>query len=100
MSEKFTYLPSQWVPFRDKEVIDRVAAIKREDMEKHPNPDYKIRVVPDASVEHYMIEDMVRRLKESSDTGKNTRTLLRLDGSHRQTMLAMNCTSCMNWLTP
>ena len=47
MSEaKFTYQPSLWVPFRDKEVIDRVAAIKREDMEKHPNPDYKIKVVP------------------------------------------------------
>ena len=30
--KKFIYQPSQWVPFRDKEVIDRVAAIKREDM--------------------------------------------------------------------
>ena len=74
--KKFTYQPSQWVPFRDKEVIDRVAAIKREDMEKHPNPDYKIRVVPDASVEHYMIADMVRRLKESSDTGKKVVMIL------------------------
>ena len=60
MSDKeFTFQPSQWVPFRDKEVIDRVAAIKREDMEKHPNPDYKIKVVPAPGPLRLEVEDLL-----------------------------------------
>lgn len=64
---EFKFEPSIWVPFRDREVIDRVAAIKREDMEKHPNPDYKIKVVPDADMPYIWLNDMVRRLKESDE---------------------------------
>ena len=30
------------MPFQDQEVCRRVAAIKREDITKHPNPDFKI----------------------------------------------------------
>lgn len=66
----FQYQPSEWVPFRDKAEIERVVNIKREDMEKHPNPDYKIAVVPDEEVEMILIADMIQRIKHSSDTGE------------------------------
>lgn len=69
-SEKFEFSPSQWVPFKDKKVIEKVANIKREDIEKHPNPDFKIKVVPDADVEYLWVTDMFRRIKQSSDTGE------------------------------
>ena len=66
----FQYQPSEWVPFRDKAEIERVANIKREDFEKHPNPDFKISVLPDADVEMVMVADMVRRIKHSAETGE------------------------------
>ena len=48
--KQFDFNPSEWVPFKDKKEINRVARIKREDMEKHPNPEFIIKVVPDADV--------------------------------------------------
>jgi len=68
--EKFDYQPSKWVPFRDKEVIERVRKIKREDIEKHPNPDFKIRVIPDSEAEFIWIMDMFYRIKKASDENK------------------------------
>ena len=66
----FDYQPSHHVPFRDKAVLDRVRKIKREDMEKHPNPDFKIRVIPDDMVEHIWVSDMFHRIKTAADEGR------------------------------
>jgi 6-phosphogluconolactonase/glucosamine-6-phosphate isomerase/deaminase len=66
----FEFSPSQWIPFRDKKVIDRVRRITREQITKHSNPDFKIRVVPDADVEWIWITDMFHRIKTASDAGK------------------------------
>ncbi len=68
--QNFEYKPSEWVPFKDKREINRVAAIKREDIEKHSNPDFKIKVVPDADVEYYWVTDIFRRIKNASETGE------------------------------
>ncbi len=64
MSE-FTFTPAPWIPFRDKEVLDRIRAIKREDMEKHPNPDFKIKIVP--SFGSIFVGDIVMRMKLSDE---------------------------------
>ena len=69
MKSSFQYQPSKWVPFRDKAEIERVLNIKREDIEKHPNPDFRIKVVPDADVEMIKVADMVERIKRSADRG-------------------------------
>ena len=66
----FKFNPSECVPFRDRKVIDKVLKIKREDIEKHPNPDFKISVVPDADFEFTMITDMFSRIKHSAETGE------------------------------
>jgi glucosamine-6-phosphate deaminase len=63
--KEFTFTPAPWIPFRDKEVLERVRNIKREDMEKHPNPDFKIKIVPDFSA--IFVSDMVMRMKQSDD---------------------------------
>lgn len=69
--EKFDYNPSKFVPWNvDKEVLERVRNIKREDIEKHPNPDFKIRVVPDSEIEIIWITDMFYRIKKASDEGR------------------------------
>lgn len=69
-TDVFEYNPSQWVPFKDKEVIERVLKIKREDLEKHQNPDFKIKIIPDADIEFLWVTDMFSRIKHSAETGE------------------------------
>ena len=64
---QFSYAPSHHVPFRDKEVIERVKNIKRADIEKHSNPDFKIKVIPDDDVEFVWVTDMFTRIKNAAD---------------------------------
>ena len=49
MSDKFKFCPAPFIPFRDEEVLERCRNIKREDMEKHPNPDFKIKIVEEVT---------------------------------------------------
>lgn len=67
---EFTYSPATFVPFRDKEVVRRVRAIRREDITKHANPDFRITVIPDADVEFLWIADMFHRIKSAADAGQ------------------------------
>jgi len=60
---RFTFKPAPWIPFQDREVLERVRKIRREDMEKHPNPDFKIKIVPD--VGGLWLADMILRIQES-----------------------------------
>ena len=63
----FTYNPSTWVPFRDQAAIDRVRNIKKEDIAKHPNPDFKIQVMPAAEIEFLWLMDIFYRIKKMAD---------------------------------
>lgn len=68
--KKFDYSPSKFVPFRDKDVLERVRKIKREDIANHPNPDYKIKVTKDSDVDFIWAVDMFYRIKKALDEGK------------------------------
>ena len=59
----FNYKPADFVPYKNKEVLERVRNIKREDMEKHPNPDFKIKIVSNTSALRHM--DMMARVQRS-----------------------------------
>jgi glucosamine-6-phosphate deaminase len=67
---EFKYEASQYVPFKDKEVIERCRAIKREDITKHPNPNYRIHVLKDGDMAWNQVTDIFRRVKESGDKGE------------------------------
>ncbi len=69
MSE-FTYQPSHHVPFRDTEVLERVRKIKREDIEKHSNPDFKIMVKKSHELGLIFITDIFYRIKQSADNNE------------------------------
>lgn len=73
-NDLFVFEPAGWVPFKDREVLNRVRNIKREDMEKHTNPDFKIRIVSD--VGSIWIADMVLRIKESDEQDKKLTMIL------------------------
>ena len=68
MNQSFSFNPAPWVPFKDKAVLERVRSIRREDMEKHDNPDFKIKIVPD--VTSLWIADMILRIRESDELDK------------------------------
>ena len=67
MSE-FTFEPAPFVPFRDKEVMDRVRNISGKDLEKHPNENFKIKVT--LNPHPIFIADMFTKIKESDEQNK------------------------------
>jgi glucosamine-6-phosphate deaminase len=64
------------VPFRDKAELDRIRAIKREDIEKHSNPDFRIRVVPNSEIGMIALIDRFYRLKTAMDEGREIALIL------------------------
>ncbi|HUT24341.1 MAG TPA: hypothetical protein VM492_08375 [Sumerlaeia bacterium] len=67
---EFHYSPSECIPFRDKEAIERARNIKREDITKHPNPNFRIQVIPDDDIEFMWMADMFHRIKTAADAGR------------------------------
>ena len=74
MKNNFEFEPAKWIPFRDKEVLERVRNIKREDMEQHENPEFKIKIVPD--VGSLWVADMFARIKESDEKDQKLTMIL------------------------
>ncbi|MBE6562109.1 MAG: hypothetical protein E7660_00045 [Ruminococcaceae bacterium] len=59
----FNIKPAPFVPYKNEEVLERCRNIKREDMEKHPNPDFKIKITN--AIGGIWVSDMVARIMES-----------------------------------
>jgi len=78
----FTYGLSKWAPFQDKQVCERVRAIPREDLTRHPNPELQIEVLKDEEVAFRRIMDIFSRIKLASDEGR--RLVLILPQPHPQ----------------
>lgn len=63
---EFKYDLSKFIPFRDREICARVRVIKKEEITKHPNSDFKIRVIEDPA--KFYLEfalDIVTRIREA-----------------------------------
>lgn len=67
---EFTFAPADFIPFRDTKAIARARKIKRADITRHKNPDFRISVVPDADLEFLWITDMFFRIKTAMDAGR------------------------------
>lgn len=67
---QFKFSPSAWVPFRDKDALEKCRKITREEITRHPNPDFQIRVVKDADVAFIWVTDMFHRIKTAADLGR------------------------------
>jgi len=66
----FKFQPATFIPFRDKKVIERVRRIKRRDIARHKNPEFRIQVVPDADIEGMWINDIFQRIRQSVEAGQ------------------------------
>ena len=70
MKTGFDFSPASFVPFRDKAAVERVRAIPRAKLTEHANPDFRIRILPDAEMEPLWIADMFERIRRSSEAGE------------------------------
>jgi glucosamine-6-phosphate deaminase len=70
MKTDFNFSPASFVPFRDKAAVERVRAIPRAKLTEHANPDFRIRILPDAEMEPLWIADMFERIRRSSEAGE------------------------------
>jgi len=69
--EKFDYSLAKFLPFQDEAECARVRKIKKEDLCKHPNPEFKIRIIE--KPENFYLEfalDIVERLKKANQDEK------------------------------
>lgn len=68
--KEFQFSPATFIPFRNKKIIERVRRIKRKDITRHWNPDFRIQVVPDADVEFMWITDMFHRIQQAAEESR------------------------------
>jgi glucosamine-6-phosphate deaminase len=67
----FTYDLADFIDFKDLAACERVRRIKRADITKHPNPDFKIEVMDDpAQFYAAFATDIVMRIKQALDEGR------------------------------
>lgn len=66
----FRFEPASFIPFRDTEAIARVRAIKRQDIDKHPNPDFRISILSADEMAFRWLFDMFHRIVEARDAGR------------------------------
>lgn len=77
VSEDFTYALSEFIPFRDQEACRRVRQIRKEEITRHPNPEFKIRVIEEAN--RFYLEfalDLVGRIRQAREEGKSLVAIL------------------------
>jgi len=72
----FQFTPSHWAHYQDVELLERIRRIRRSDIEKHPNPDFHIQVVPDEDMIPIWIADMYARILEASKEGRRVVMIL------------------------
>ncbi len=67
----FRYSLSKFIPFRDEAACARVRAIRRKDLCRHPNKDFRIEIIDD-KIQFYsrFAVDIVARIKRASDEGR------------------------------
>jgi glucosamine-6-phosphate deaminase len=70
----FKFTPGDYVPFKDIEVCERVRKISGKDLEKHSNPNFKIKVV--LNPHPIIIGDIFTRIKDSDVNDKKLTLIL------------------------
>ena len=71
---KFEFKCGDYVPFKDREVCERLRKISGTDLEKHENPDFHIKVM--MNPHPVLIATLFSRLKAASEAGKKYTMIL------------------------
>lgn len=71
---KFDFKCGDYVPFKDREVCERLRKISGKELEKHSNPDFNIKVI--MNPHPILIATLFSRLKAASEEGKKYTMIL------------------------
>lgn len=70
----FSFIPGDYVPFKDREVCERLRKISGKDLEKHPNPDFNIKVM--MNPHPVLISTLFSRIKDASENNRKITLIL------------------------
>ncbi len=70
----FAFKPGDYVPFKDRELCERLRKLSGRDLEKHPNPDFKIKVM--LNPHPVLIGTLFNRIRESDQLDKKLTLIL------------------------
>lgn len=70
----FKFQPAGFVPFKDRELCEKLRKISGTDLEKHANPNFKIKVM--MNPHPVLIATLFSRIKEASEKGKKITLIL------------------------
>ena len=70
----FAFTPASFVPFKDRELCEKLRKISGKDLEKHSNPDFNIKVM--MNPHPVLIATLFARIKEASEKGKKITLIL------------------------
>jgi 6-phosphogluconolactonase/Glucosamine-6-phosphate isomerase/deaminase len=73
MSNEFNFKPADFCPIKDREVLARLAAMTEEEIEKHPNPDVHIKILPNHGA--VVLAEKFLYIKESYEQNKKFSTI-------------------------
>lgn len=68
---RFKYDLAKFIAFRDIETCERVRSIPRAEITRHPNPDFRIRVIDDPNLFYLSFAlDFVTRIRRAAEEGR------------------------------
>mgnify|MGYP003293715723 FL=1 len=70
----FNFTPASYVPFKDRELCEKLRKISGTDLEKHPNPDFNIKVM--MNPHPVLIATLFERIKEAADNNRKITLIL------------------------
>ena len=73
MDNSFKFTPADWVPFKDKEVMEKLSKMTYEELEKHPNPDVHIKILDNYAT--VVLAEKFMGIKESFEQNKKFSTI-------------------------
>ena len=70
----FNFKPASYVPFKDRELCEKLRKISGTDLEKHANPDFNIKVM--MNPHPVLIATLFERIKEAADNNRKITLIL------------------------
>lgn len=70
----FAFQPADFVPFKDRALCERLRKLSGKDLEKHPNPDFQIKVM--MNPHPVLIATLFARIREAAQNGRKLTMIL------------------------
>ncbi len=100
MDNSFNFTPIDWAPIKDRELLARLAKMTPEEIEQHPNPDVRIKIL--SGYGSVVMADKFAGIKESYEQNKKFSTIFGNPNPNTHMVLAelinthrVDCKNCV-----